>query len=464
MRPPRPDRTSLASAGEPTRSTSVSSARTRSGELRSKAGPHAITIALLAVYVILRAWAEAPTSSELFPDSSGYLNTPLGFGEIRPFFVPLVYHVFTSDGSRVAAQCVFSTIAWGTLAVIVSSQIQTTILRYLTLSALLAFALIPELLVWDGALLSESVSLSLAALLLALLAVIVQRPTTPALIGFGVVATAWVFTRDANAPVLLLLCLPLAVVIGIRLSWSRATALAAIAAALFALSTISVNAGDRWRHPMITIIGKRVLPDPGRLDYFAQHGMPTTPRVLSLTGQKASAHNWAFDDIRPFISWVQDDARQTYARYLVSHPGYTLEGPWQDRQVILSGTVPTDSSFRQVLPIHNLLYFAGLSELALWTLVILVSAGVIAIRYGWDRRWAVPLVLIASTIPHGIYTYHGSALEVGRHSMTLAIMLRLGLMWLLFLAIDRVLAARARASNRASYLPSQVDTRLSAAR
>jgi hypothetical protein len=107
----------------------------------------------------------------------------------------------------------------------------------------------------------------------------------------------------------------------------------------------------------------------------------------------------------------------------------------------LSGTPPTDSSFRQVLPFHNLLYFAGLNKIALWTLVVLLFAGVVAMRYGWDRRWAVPLVLIASTIPHAIYVYQASALEVGRHSMTLAIMLRVGLMWLLFLAIDRLLIA-----------------------
>jgi hypothetical protein len=410
---------------------------------------------LLAGYLILRVWAEASTTPQLLPDSAGYLNTPLGFGEIRPFFVPLVYDLFTSDGSRVAAQCVFGTIAWGTLAVVVSSEIHTTILRYLTLAVFLAFGLVPELLVWDGALLSESISLSLAALLIALLAVIIRRPTALALIGFALVATTWVFTRDANAPVLLFLCLPLAVVIGLRVSWPRAGILAATAVALFALSTVSVDAGsrcpqwrphasgscERWQQPMVNIIGERVLPDTGMRHYFAEHGMPTTPAVLSLTGEKASAHNWAFYDIRPFMRWVHEDARETYARYLLSHPGYTLDGLWQDREAILSGTVPTQSSFREV-PFHNLLYFAGQSKLALWALVVLAFAGVVAIRYGWDCRWAVPLVLIASTIPHAIYTYDADALEVGRHSMTLAILLRVGLMWLVLLAVDRVAVTR----------------------
>jgi len=435
-----PSDPSLEPADGPTFSPWISRIRTWGAEIWSGARSHAVAIGLLTAYAVLRAWAEASTDPQLFPDSGGYLN-PGSAVTPRPFLLPFVYDVFTSDGSRVAAQCVFGTIAWGTLAVVVSSQIKTSILGYLTLATFLAFGLIPELLVWDGALLSESVSLSLAALLVALLAIIVRRPTTVGLVGFGVVATAWVFTRDANAPVLLFLCLPLAVVIGSRVSWTRAGVVAGVAVALFALSTVSVDARKSWQQPMVDVIGQRILPDRGLREYFADHGMPTTPRVLDLSGEKASSHNWAFYDIHPFMKWVHDDARQTYARYLVTHPGYTLDGPWQDREVILSGTPPTESSFRQVLPFHNLLYFAGLNKIALWTLVVLLLAGVVAMRYGWDRLWAVPLVLIASTIPQAIYVYQASALEVGRHSMTLAIMLRLGLIWLLFLAIDRILIA-----------------------
>jgi hypothetical protein len=424
--------------------------------LRERAEPHAGTIALLTGFVLLRLWAYSSVSPAPAADTGTYFLAaepsvfdPDFYTANRPFFLPLLYDLLGSNGWRVAAQCLIGTVSWGVLAVVVSREMRTRAMRYVALGAILVFALTPAVLAWDGVLLSESVSFSLSVLLLACLAVAIRRPTTPALVLTGAVATAWVFTRDANALILALLVLPVAVVLAVRGSRRRAAVLAGMAVLLVLLSSASVNAGKRWEFNMLNNIGVRVLPDPTERAYFADHGMPVTPDVVALSGQYASGRDYAFYKIKPLMEWMRKHGRSTYGRYLATHPRYALRSAWGQREVILTSKVPDllpdrESGYRQALPspVSNAVYPPRLPGLIVWSVVVLLGGAAVALRYGWDLRWAVPLVLVVSSVPHALLVFHADAMEVGRHSVEVAFMYRLGLLWLAVVAIDRLVTAR----------------------
>jgi hypothetical protein len=78
-------------------------------------------------------------------------------------------------------------------------------------------------------------------------------------------------------------------------------------------------------------------------------------------------------------------------------------------------------------------------------LVISVAAAAVAIRFGASPVWIVPVVMLVSTVPHALVAYHLSGLEVDRHALEAALLLRVGALILALFELDALLTAiRAR--------------------
>jgi 4-amino-4-deoxy-L-arabinose transferase-like glycosyltransferase len=75
-------------------------------------------------------------------------------------------------------------------------------------------------------------------------------------------------------------------------------------------------------------------------------------------------------------------------------------------------------------------------------------------RRGYDRRWTIPLVVLALNVPHVFLVWHGSNAELGRHSLELAISARLALWALALLLVDRWLADRDESGTAVPSNPS----------
>ena len=108
-------------------------------------------------------------------------------------------------------------IAWLVLASVVTSLLTTRALRLIGFALVLALSTTPMISQWDGALLSESLSVSLAALMVASLLVFVQRPTAGRLAAVLAITLYSALTRDQNAVLALLVLVP----IGIGLAFAR---------------------------------------------------------------------------------------------------------------------------------------------------------------------------------------------------------------------------------------------------
>jgi hypothetical protein len=76
--------------------------------------------------------------------------------------------------------------------------------------------------------------------------------------------------------------------------------------------------------------------------------------------------------------------------------------------------------------------------------VALVGAILVNARTGRDRRRDVPLAVAGAALVYIGLSWHGSVFEPGRHAMPAAVGVRLGLIALLAVVLDRALSTRDR--------------------
>jgi len=358
----------------------------------------------------------------------------------RGFTYPLFLKVFHGSESRTIAQLVFSAAAWLVLAAVVASCIRTARFRPIAFAAVLGFSLTTEVVLWDTMILSESVTFALGALMLAAWLVLVRSPRARWGAAVLVLTLLWVFARDTNAYVALVI----AVLVALTLLGPARRRLKGVLVvglcAIFLLDYASADAGKRWLQPMIDIVEHRVIDTPPMERYFVAHGFPVHT-------------NW------PLGSWIRNHSRSTYAGYLLTHPGYALITPLHGRQRALSSTssnaasmidpnVTADNASHRFLPLprvaEKVLFPRGIALVCALVVTVLAGAVLVARRFGWERTWLVPLALLLTTYPHFLVVWHQSGIEVDRHALEAAILLRIGLLLLFLFAIDRALSNPAR--------------------
>ena len=165
----------------------------------------------------------------------------------RLFTMNLVYHIFVHDpnncpqpiiidpskqrqANRELQSCfdmiallqnLLSMIGWSFLAWELSSHIKTSLYKILIIIIILSFAISPQIAEWDSILSSESLTLSLFVICLALLIEIAfqlfgdqtrnKRKIYIMLAGWLIVFSLWIFVQDANlyfVPITLILLTP----------------------------------------------------------------------------------------------------------------------------------------------------------------------------------------------------------------------------------------------------------------
>src|SRR5262249_50398165 len=151
-------------------------------------------------------------------------------------------------------------------AAIVAASIRNRALKPVAFGTVLAFSLSAEITEWDGAILSESLSVSLLALLVGGWLWLLERPAWRQVALVAVVGAAWALARESDAYVELTLVPVLAVAAGFGYA-TRQLAVVAIATLLvFGANQISVDASRRWERPFLNVIAQRILPRPQRTE------------------------------------------------------------------------------------------------------------------------------------------------------------------------------------------------------
>jgi hypothetical protein len=395
-----------------------------------------------------------------------WLSWDLWAGE-RPVATPLLLKLVGRDFDvYVAAQALLAALCWAALATAVWSVVGGRRARRLAAGVLLAFSMTVPVVMWERSVLTESLAISLLALVVAAVVRLARGVTwwrAAALLGALV---PWLATRDTHAAVA---AMGGAAVTGApAIAWVRSrlrsrgvpprpsdgqssppspprhqrpgplVAVAAGSVALALLAGLGASHGRRHAFPLRNVFEVRVLPYPDRVRWFAAHGMPQAEVFLGEDARPAYVEAGqapvvfvADDDpeLGRWLAWIEDDARVTFALWAATHPGYLVTEPLRAPERTFNNA-HGDRSFYRPLDMRRVALVDRV--LALPTVTVLFVAAAVG---GWAigrRRGSPALVAGAITaalaVPHGLSAWHGDGMETARHLVVPALQFHVGVL------------------------------------
>lgn len=405
-------------------------------------------VALVAGLAV-RCWQVAGRAAEWKNDSDAYLEIstlPLLSGErwVSAPRTPLVPLLLDLTGGRPGTvfmylQVVLAAAGWALLAGEVAQFQPSQVRRWAAAGLVLALSLTTPITLWDRLVLTESITLALMAIVIALVLRHLRTGRSRPLVLVVPVAVAWAAGRDTVA-VVLLVGAALAVGAWVR-SDRRSKVVPAVSAVLVVvagLSVLTAAAGHRDRLPLANVFSVRVFPYPERIDWFEQHGMPEADRFrsarVSLVEDPAVdppvvlIARYSPDD--PWWQWLERDGRATFVRFVLSHPTYLLTEPLEvpHRSSHSSGG-HTGANFAapdlRTVPLLTSLLWWPTGEV----IVILLAAAATWAVAGRPRNPLFPVAALVAVCgaAYGFVAWHGDGMEAARHVFVGSAALRVAL-------------------------------------
>lgn len=384
--------------------------------------------------------------------STEFLATPDG----GPFlFLLLAKLCLRNLRAIVLVQSLLAAAAWLFLSDTVGTLLHEPWVRSSGFVAVLLIALSPSVLLWNATIATESLAISLLVIGIALWLRVATGAGRGAFVALLLVLVALACTRDTNEMLLLVIALFAGVVaVGRPSLRRRALAMVAVCVVAAGVNIGLATKAHRWYHPLNETIAVRILGSTMATDYFVAHGMPYDAPVRAL--HEPYANLGAVDvapQYAPFRAWVRNRGRSTYARFLLSHPGWDIGKPFADRRRLLAPHLPYGVLYhdepRGVFRVIGAIAFPGNIVLVeVWTGTALIAATVLWRRR--DRRPTLTAVGVAAVlvVPAFLAAWHGDAREADRHSLSAAVQLRI-VLWIITLVALDVIATQFRGHGRA---------------
>lgn len=451
------------------------------------AHPLAPFVLIAAAYVVVRIAAAWHLDPVILGDSDTYRPTTpppphpvLSFtgGAPRSWVVPAFYAVFPSDQARVAAQVAVSIGAWISLASVLAASIRSRIAQHVAFVAVLLLGTTPQVTGWDQAIISESLSLSLAVFSVAAWIRVATHPSRlPAILAVSATAL-WVISR----PFQYTLALGLAAVCA---AWALRgdhrslkvglTAALLVVAAWSAIVSPRINDGYRARdgygvsyfqEAFGQNFYKRYLGDPTAEAWFRARGMPAWEGMSAPSPWTGTTHDdyedWHvfFAELRErpdWLRWLDEQAQGEIIRYTLEHPGPVLRDFVDEVPVMLTSDWSTLYG-RQVGvlpgPVDRLWFWGSTTSIVrtdafAWAVLALAMGAAVALR---RRRPSWPLIVtgalvIAAASAFLFQVWLGSAYEIARHAVPMTHLLRIGLLVVAVGLLDALISPSASATE-----------------
>lgn len=401
-------------------------------------------------------------------DSRYYLELAQNIGVIsfldweatRPPVTPIIYSILDENVGKIAiAQFAAQVISWLLFAWTVADLMTTKLMRIISLCILLGFALSATIFHWWNVLLTESLTLSVTIFGITIIVWFIRylgkesKPIWQQIImgiDLLIVIGIWLFLRDINFyAVILLNVMVFALILYFRVLRQRMLpflVLVMLGSSVLAFfqNQRSIET-DRWQFPLTNVIVQRILQDKTASQFFIERDLPITDTILD--AEDAVDVYAQLDDMDAFDNWLDEKGRGVYISYLLQNPLSTIWEPIDQRDALLlidddlrgysqiDDLHPIQSILTNLLAIHGP-HLYGLS------LAIAIFAGSIALSYGIDWRWLLPLILLGLVYPLGFVAWHGDSVEVERHSLQVAVFWRLGFWLLVLIGLDSLLYKR----------------------
>ena len=244
-----------------------------------------------------------------------------------------------------------SVFCWSFLAAVVFFRLRNGWVRLFAAGAVLVFGFSPQMADWDSLIMTESLSFSLFALLLALMIELafcfIGSPSRRVLRIWVILMVStlitifWVFLRDTNVyfiPVTLLF-LGILFVLAFR-RWREFIAPVVLffilMIAIFSLQQKTFRDSERWLLPFYNNVTRGIFPYPQRVAFFQQYGMPVSKQLLAVRGSQPLE---SVDAPADFVAWARQNGLSVYTRFIIQHPGYVLLSLWEDNDSLWNTNV-----------------------------------------------------------------------------------------------------------------------------
>jgi hypothetical protein len=417
-------------------------------------------------------------AARTFTDTSGYIQsasyalTDIRFWSARrAFTVPLFYKISGYTLSNFSQQdmmerisryqSLFSVFCWGILAVSFSLVMKRSISKIIAFAIIIFLGACLSVTQWDRSMLAESISTSCMVLLIGFLIIagLLWNRHSP-LAGWKVAILSvlillsgilFAFSRDANT--FWLLAFSGLMFIGIFFPSTRMHPLFRAYMiimvgfiVIFSLQNLTVNR-SRYVNSLFGVVVYRVIPQQNILRFFIAHGMPYKESFNSLTSlnlKQLTVDAMSEKSVQQLYVWVGDHGMSVLARYLLSHPTYTLSAPFMDIQ----GWVNSENNaYRKILvPASSRIYLLSKIMYLQWDwspvvflLLFFVCVGMVWFGRQRESLWLFVLSLFISAYPLALLIWHSDPGELQRHAFQVALQLRLASWMLIVILFDRVL-------------------------
>jgi hypothetical protein len=397
----------------------------------------------------------------------------------RPFTVPLIYKLLGAKGELYLIpsevfqkitqfQFYLSILSWVILGASLSCVTNTKWVKVSVYAIILFFGGAIDLSQWDRILISESISLSFFALLLAMVVLGTQFwdklwATKTLVLGvtlalFISVASLYAFSRDVNAYFIFMMTIALAGYVLLRSrsnkTHRKSLFVVFILLIVFLAQALSSSVGHRWFGPFRNVFYARILPSDQALEHFLDAGLPLDAGDVAQFRRyerEQFMENFNSPKYEAAQDWIMDNGRSVYAAYLLKDPIRSFLAPLKEIQHLVN---PDSSEYRireaetpeWILALSRLFYPRLSLFMTLLAIVGVVLLIWISMRGGTQAWWGVPLLLLISAYPLMFIVFHGDAIEVERHALQISMQLRLA-GWMLLVALVDTIASKIRYSK-----------------
>jgi hypothetical protein len=419
-----------------------------------------------------RIWQAVVAPPAVWQDSDSYhavahnplLSAGMWTGS-RPPVVPLLLKV-VSFPSYVVLQGAVGCVAWGLAAWMVSRLVRPGWERVAATWAVLGFASATLVVQWDWSVLSESLSLSVLALLGASSLWLVRRFTFLRLVAVALCALAFVGLRDediwsvALAGVGVLAVAMVGILRGVALEssslrqsfgrrWHAYRHWVLTGVTLIAVATAAELAANASHRNVLNVehaLEVRIFPFPDRTTWFGNHGMPNAGDVIALSRNAPPGGPGAGTVVAPDLNepkwaglrtWFDTRGEATYVQWLIMHPGYDVTAPFASPPLTFNNAMG-DLTFYRPLGHQNLALLDTVFVPNHVVVIFLAAAALVLVSA--RRRWRPPewRFLVAFTaigLVSMLLAWHGDGEEVTRHMVEGNVEVRLGVLVLLLVAV-----------------------------
>jgi hypothetical protein len=390
---------------------------------------------LSVLYALARVSASVGQTVGVFPDSASYTRLSFTGNAERMWPIPAVFSFLHSDSTRILANIFIGSAVWIFMAFTLARQS-----RYprAVFASVLLLGLSPQVIRYDLALLSESLGISFAVLLVVTSVRIAKEKTTPNLVLWMIAFVLCSMTRPTHL-IIVVACALVSVSVLVQSRARRAVIATPALILMFVWGYASVNNNRSVSNlNMYTVLMDQILRNDSQYNWFVAHGMPEIAGIRDVEGydyvgtlplELVNIIELSPDQAPPAIvrhggtvlaTWVKDDGWGTYARWMASHPNDVLQLVQQRTNFTLS---PPNDDF---LPLHakNIIPRWLFGSWIIWSTLGCGAMGLLLLQPATRNIGKTLVFMSAITFAVFVASVTTSGIEHQRHSVTVAVIIR----------------------------------------